>query len=227
MAYTFRFDETKLPVPPESLNLKINNQNKTINLINEGEVNLLKTPGLTDVSFSFLIPTRERSFTQDLEDADFYLGLVEDYKIQAKPFQFIVYRETEGGEPLFDTNMTVSMEDYEIDENADNLYDVVINVNLKQYRKFGTKMIKIKNNKAKVEPAKKDSNSGKKDQSYTVKSGDTLWAISKKFYKDPLKWKKIYDANKSVIESVAKKHGLKSSSTGHWIFPSTKLKIPK
>lgn len=60
---------------------------------------------------------------------------------------------------------------------------------------------------------------------YTVKKGDCLWNIAKKFYKDPTKWKKIYNANKSTIEKAAKKHGKKSSSNGHWIYPGTVLKI--
>ena len=45
-----------LPVAPEKIQVKIKNQNKTLNLINEGEVNLLKTAGLTEVEFEFMIP---------------------------------------------------------------------------------------------------------------------------------------------------------------------------
>ena len=63
-------------------------------------------------------------------------------------------------------------------------------------------------------------------KTYTVKKGDCLWNISKKFYKDGAKWKKIYNANKSTIEKAAKKHGKKSSNNGWWIYPGTKLKIP-
>ena len=55
MAYTVHLGDTKLPVTPETITITIKNQNKTITLINEGEVNLLKTPGLSDVSFSFLL----------------------------------------------------------------------------------------------------------------------------------------------------------------------------
>ena len=61
---------------------------------------------------------------------------------------------------------------------------------------------------------------------HKVKKGDCLWNIAKKYYKDGSKWKKIYNANKSTIEKAAKKHGKKSSSNGHWIYPGTVLKIP-
>ena len=59
MSYYFFLGETMLPVPPPSMNTRINGKNKTINLINEGEVNLIKAPGLTEISFEFLLPTAD------------------------------------------------------------------------------------------------------------------------------------------------------------------------
>lgn len=84
---------------------------------------------------------------------------------------------------------------------------------------------RVKKKKNKTSGTKRTSkrSSGK---SYVVKKGDCLWNISKKYYKKGSQWKKIYNANKSTIEKAAKKHGKKSSSNGHWIYPGTKLKIP-
>ena len=63
-----------LPVPPPKMETKINGQNKTINLINEGEVNLLKTTGLTDISFTCLLPNSQYPFAS--YDASLQGGLV-------------------------------------------------------------------------------------------------------------------------------------------------------
>ena len=41
--YEFYMDGMRLPVTPSALTIKTANQNKTINLINEGQVNVLKT----------------------------------------------------------------------------------------------------------------------------------------------------------------------------------------
>ena len=60
--YEFYMDGVRLPVTPSSLTIKTANQNKTINLINEGQVNVLKTPGLSKISFSALLPNREYPF---------------------------------------------------------------------------------------------------------------------------------------------------------------------
>ena len=49
MAYYFYLGKTLLPVAPQKLQLKIKGANKTYTLINDGEINVLKTPGLTDM----------------------------------------------------------------------------------------------------------------------------------------------------------------------------------
>ena len=47
--YDFYLGNCLLPIAPEKLSLKINNANETITLINEGEINVLKRAGLTDI----------------------------------------------------------------------------------------------------------------------------------------------------------------------------------
>ena len=40
--YDMYFDKCLFPVTPEKISIKINGNNKTVNLINEGEINILK-----------------------------------------------------------------------------------------------------------------------------------------------------------------------------------------
>ncbi len=42
MAYDFYLDGVQLPITPGKLEVKVTNKNKTIDLINVGEVNILK-----------------------------------------------------------------------------------------------------------------------------------------------------------------------------------------
>lgn len=189
-------DGVQLPVAPSAMSMKINNKNEVITLINEGEVNILKKPGLTDIDFEVEFPNVKYPYAvypSGFQPASFFLDHLEKLKLSEEPFQFIVNRMKPDGSLLFDTNMTVSLEDYTIDEDAENGFDIKTTITLKQFRPFGTKKLNIKpassasntgtstNFKKKVTVEKKRATTGKQIQkTYTVKAGDTLWAIAKK-----------------------------------------------
>ena len=123
-------------------------------------------------------------------------------KTEQKPFQFYVERTLPNGKMLFVTNMKVSLEDYTIKEDAKHGFDIVVSVKLKQYKDYGTKLVKvIANDTATVETKRETSNSPEPTQSttYTVKNGDTRWAIAKAAYGDGSKYIGIYEANKEKI----------------------------
>jgi len=50
----------------------------------------------------------------------------------------------------------------------------------------------------------KRTGSKKGDRSYVVQSGDTLFSISRKFYKSPKRWKEILEANRRSIRDPKK-----------------------
>ena len=62
VAYRLYLDGTLFPVIPSKLTLKINGNNETVTLINEGEAVILKQPGLTDIEFELLLPAVEYAF---------------------------------------------------------------------------------------------------------------------------------------------------------------------
>ena len=80
MAYHFYLGNMLLPIAPEKFTLKINNANQTYTLINEGEINVLKTPGLTDIEFDARIPNVEYAFAtykNGFQRADYFLDRLE------------------------------------------------------------------------------------------------------------------------------------------------------
>ena len=146
--YSFYIDGVQLPIAPSKLNTKIKSQNKTINLINEGEVNLLKKAGLTEVTFDARFPQVRYPFAvypNGFRSAEFFLNKLETLKQSLEPFQFVVSRMSQGRKLLFDTNLRVSVEDYDIEENAAEGLDVIVSIKLKQYKEFGKKTPVIKN----------------------------------------------------------------------------------
>lgn len=223
MAYEFYFDKNILPVAPSSLQLKIGGANKTYTLIDGSEINVLKSPKLTDISFDLLIPSVQYGFASykndDFKSSAHFLGIFEKYKISKKPFQFIVNRKLPNGTILFDTNMKVSLEDYTIKEDAKQGFDIVVQIKLKQYRDFGTKTCDIQFAQTKptvtVKTARAEgSNAIKLPTTHKVVKGDNLWAIAKKYYGDGSLMYGIYNANKDKIKNP------------NLIYPNQVLTIP-
>lgn len=203
--YEFYLKKCLLPVTPQKLNIRINNANTTLTLINDGEINILKTAKLTDIDFTCEIPQVYLPYAlykSGFQSASYFLDYFEELKTSKEPFQFIVSRALPLGSALFSTNIKVSLEDYKLVEQARNGFSVSVQISLKQYREYGTKAVNIdtsastatiqQNRTAETSPAPKSQ------QIYVVKQGDCLWNISKKYYGDGSKYGKIQSANSEV-----------------------------
>ena len=220
-----------LPITPATLNIKTESNNKTVTLINEGEINILKSPSLTEIEFEAIIPARKYPFSREPYNIDYYINIFEKVLENKKPFNFSVVRATPTGKTSWGSTFTVSLEGFEIEEDAEENQDVLLSFHLKQYKTYGKVEQKILTSTPTTtstsEKPREDTNNSSEMKEYTVKPGDCLWNISKAFYENGADWNKIYEANKNVIESTAKEHrNGKGSSNGHWIYPGTKLVIP-
>lgn len=231
--YNFYFkddsDVLTFPITPGELTIKVGSNNKVVTLIDEGDINILKSPSLVEVEFEARFPMRKYPYSREPSDFQSYFDKFEELKEKKKSFRFIVARSTPNGKRTWDTNLLVALEDFEIDENADEGDDVLVTFNLKQFKEYGVKILPQSNTKNTTSTASKARSTDNKNSNssvYTVESGDCLWNIAKAAYGTSTNWKVIYEANKSAIEAEAKKHGRQSSSNGHWIYPGLKLTIP-
>ena len=196
-----------MPITPSKVKVKINNQNETLTLINGDEINILKSAGLTDVSFDLLLPQVSYPFTNGgAQSADYYLSLFERLKTAKQPFQWILNRSMPSGKRLFYTNLTVGMEDYQITDDAEEGFDITVTVSLKQYRHYGTKTVTVQPAEtatetptATVEQPQRETAEAPQQSDYTVKSGDCLWNIAKKYLGDGSRYNEIYELNKDKI----------------------------
>jgi len=237
--YSFYLDRTLLPVAPSRFRVRINNQNRTFSMIDGGEVNLLKAPGLTHITLNVLLPNVPYSFANyrnGFQTAEFFLKVFDRLKTRRNetgnliPFQLVVSRSFPDGRGLFGTNMTVSLEDYQISEEAGNGFDVSVELRLKMYRPAGTKVVQIRqtpaNNVSASSTANRETANAPSGRRHTVVRGDNLYTLARRFLGSGARRVQIYNLNRDVIEAAARRHGRASSSNGHWIFPGTVLQIP-
>lgn len=207
--FRFYLANMLLPITPSKLSLKVKNMNKTVTLINEGEVNIIKTKGLREFSFEFLLPFTDYSFAavSRAKKQKSYLDKLNQLKINKRPFQFVVKRPHG-----FKTNIKVTLEDLNITEDAQEGRDIKVSVTLKEYRHYGTKKVVFVQPPApatgetkqedKKEEAKitenRDTSTAVKPKTHIVKRGDTLWGLAKKYYGNGSLYPKIVSANPKI-----------------------------
>lgn len=142
--YDFYVDDLLLPITPKELKIDTPNLNKTFKLVNGGEINIIKEPGLKQVSFTCLLPATfypfanyKRGFTSPIH----YLEKLDFLKANKKPFQLIIHRRDSLQLSLFDTNMTVTLEDFKVKESAEDGNDITVELSFKEYSLKNTKKV--------------------------------------------------------------------------------------
>nr|DAW70400.1 MAG TPA: tail assembly protein [Caudoviricetes sp.] len=135
--YIFYLDKMLLPVAPASVNIAHKNMNETIKLINNAEFNMLKQEGLKEISFKFMLPSQRYPFARYLgfyQRPNYFLNKLKNLKKRAKPFQLIIIRTYPYlAQAYFNTNIKVSLEDYTVEENAEEGMDIYVDIKLKEF----------------------------------------------------------------------------------------------
>ena len=205
-----------LPVAPSEMETKTGNRNETVYILNFGEMNLAKKPGLQEIRFTVLLPGRQYAFVQTedgFHEAEYYLNHLKEYKTTAKPVQLILFRTLADGTQLFCGNMDVLLEDYTVTEKGGEQGDFWVETCWKEWKTAKSIRYSVK--------SQVDGNvlveQGRQRQAkvpvttYTVQKGDCLWNIAKKQLGDGSKYK-----------DIAKKNGI---SDPNRIYPGQVLKL--
>lgn len=204
-------DKIMLPVNPESFAFTEKHNNTSVNVNSIGEVNLLGKRNLKTGTISSHFPKRDRNYANNSgRQAPYtYINKLLSWKSSGKPVQLIIT-----GTKI---NFQVTIETLKYGEQ-DGTGDVYYDLTLKEYRTVEIKKTKLKKTKKKKTTKKKSKPkrpaAKKKTKTYTVKSGDCLWNIAKRFYGNGAQYTKIYNANRGKIKNP------------NLIYPGQKLTIP-
>lgn len=211
--YYFFINDKILPVPPPKLEVKINNKNKTVNLINEGEINIIKTPGLTEISFEVMMPnqfypfavygvatfiTRMSGLPLGITYGKEYIAGFEQLKLNHKPFRLIIARFGQNFEYLCDTNLLVTLEEYSVNESSEYGFDWQVPMRFKQYRPYATKELMItKNEKGEEVATVKKTRPTTKEvpKAYKAAANMSLWEACRRAAGGSLDWRSVAETN--------------------------------
>lgn len=216
MSYYFYLGDFMLPVPPPRMDIRVNNKNKTINLINEGEINIIKTPGLKEISFEALLPNANYPFadySQSLagnavsaflgnafsyRPAINFLESLQTAKNSNSPVRLIITRMTASFAMLFDTNFLVTVEDFTMRDDAKNAYDIIVPLRLKEWRDYGTKEVTVttdENGNQVVTVNKPRQTDKSVDRAWTVTKEKSVFEAVKMASGGSLNWRSVANLN--------------------------------
>ena len=221
----------QFPILPPSISVTVEGKHNAVNVQTRGDVTIIGKKGLKTVEFTSFFPDHTYHFAMFPKTIGPYWYCRKIEKMMEKPIRLTITDTN--------INMLCLIQSFSYGE-PDSTGDIEFTISFLEYRppKY-TKPKKTETQKT-ATTKKDDKKESARDttskttssaKTYVVKKGDCLLDLAKKFYGDSSKHQKIYNANKTVIEKAAKKHGYTSSSNkgikGWWIFPGTKLVIPR
>ena len=216
--YAIFFDKDnatyRLPTNPGQIEERSVQANEKYEILKLGQIVVPSHMELSTYDFEVELPKEPYHYVETpnkFKKPDYYLNLFEKWRKESKPIRFIASNNIGN-----DINALVLIEELNIVEKAGEEGDKYVTFSLIEYKEFGTKTVVIKTTpttakKATATPAKTNP---KNKGTYVIKRGDTLWAISKKYYGKGSQYPKIYNANKNIIKNP------------NLIYPGQKLVIP-
>lgn len=195
LTYNAEKEKIQLPVLPESFGVNNGSNNESMNITGLGEIVIMQSRPALQFSWSCFFPATKFPGLQ-VSKITKPLTLVQKintWKASKKPVHLIV---TACGVDVYAT-----IEEFTYSEEGGDPGTYQYSIKLKEYREITVRQVKVNIPKA-TATVKKETprvNNSTQPKTYTVKSGDCLWNIAKKFYGNGAQYTKIYNANKGVI----------------------------
>jgi hypothetical protein len=204
LSYNNNAEGFQFPVNPESIEVTGGGNGKTYDIIGAsggtgetraGEINVIKSPKLREVSFSGIFPGQFYPFlaTETLFEPMYYIRLIEKWMGTKRPVRFIyaAHYEQHLAAQLFrgkDINMPVSIEKFVWNESAGSSGDIEYSLSLKEYVFYSARRVVLKTDSNGKEVAIQQSSRRPDDRirpdTYTFKDGDNLSKVAMKYYTD-------------------------------------------
>ncbi len=203
----------ELPINPSQIEVSQAHSNTKVNILNIGEINLIGKRGLTKLSFSSFFPSEKSPHRKRAKmSASEYVALIKKWKNSGRPIRLIITKA--------DINLAVAIDNF-ASPIIEGVEDIRYTLTLSEYRFLKAPKIETKKTEDEKDTGLKERPVEKpKPKTYTVKAGDSLWAIAERMLGDGKRYPEIYNANKEMMDK-RNKHTKK-----YMIYPSQRLVIP-
>ena len=218
MAYSMFFDVDgkvyQFPTTSEQIEVSSVLAIEKYEVLGLGQIAVPVNMELHSYKFECEFPHESRFYTHTNEEfkaSDYYLSRFKKWRKELTPVRLIASNGISN-----DINGLVLIEELTVTEKAGEEGDKYVSFSLLEYKDFGKKKAVVKKTKKTAKKTKTTTprTNPKSTGFHVVKSGDTLWAIAKKYYGSGAKYTKISNANKGKIKNP------------NLIYPGQKFKIP-
>lgn len=182
----------RLPVNPESFDIQSPFAVNKVNVASLGEVSIPGERGLKTVSFSSFFPTKyNASYCEykDLLPPNYWVDRIEKWRDTRYNIRLII-TGTPISIPCYISEFTIQP------ERAGSPGDIYFSITLTEFR---APRVRINEDKKVSATSSRPPANKTQPKSHVVVRGDSLWKIAARYYGKGADWRKIYDANKSVI----------------------------
>lgn len=207
LSYNNQKEGFQLPVNPSSIEMSDGSKGATYDIVELGEINVIKNPKLTTYRFSSIFPAQLYPFVdipllQSVTSANDsavkvkinpYVDYITRWMATKRPIRFVFTGDT------FDLNEAVSVESFDWKEAAGSSGDIEYTLTLKKYVFYAAQRVIVKTassgSKQIVKAAKPRADEREKPKTYALRAGDTLWKVAKSVFDNGDRWREIQKLN--------------------------------
>ncbi|MCL2828357.1 MAG: LysM peptidoglycan-binding domain-containing protein [Oscillospiraceae bacterium] len=211
-------DGLLMPIAPRQILTRYRGRNQRTALLDGGEATHLRTGSGAEVSIELCLPRRVLPFARygarGFQAPEIFLERFLDLRQMRRPFRFITAQILPGRGILADTNLRVSLEDFEVKESAEEGGDLIVQMTMREYQAYAATRVAVEDQSIVFEWPVRETDNRPQHTTHTVVRGDTLWGIARRFLGDGRRYREIFDLNRDQI------------SNPNLIFPGQVLQLP-
>lgn len=195
----------QLPVNPGSIEISDGSKGQSYDVVELGEINVIKNPKLTTYRFSSIFPGQAYPFVvepilgseivYDLHaltnvKTNRYVHYLTKWMASRRPIRFTFTGGT------FDLNVAASIESFDWQEIAGSSGDIEYSLSLRKYIFYAARRITADPNSNQLITASAPRPDDRQaPKTYTMRAGDTLWKVAKTQLGDGARWREIQKLN--------------------------------
>lgn len=195
LSFNNQEESFEFPVLPEEVEIQEKGNNKSHTLQNIGEVTIIDRTKAPIIKVKGLFPKNDGAYVTSkyLLDPEQYIEKIKRWRDTDRPVRLVITGTS------IDISWACSVEELSYKEKAGAVGDLEYSITFKEYRWFKVKKLEVVQSGDKKSTTTKaiEERAVEKEipKTYTVKKGDTLYAICKKQLGDGNKYKEVAKKN--------------------------------